>query len=330
MTLQELGEFGLIERLMLSVTHLLPAGVEGIGDDCAVIPYFNDHSLLITTDTLVENVHFTLDTITPLDLGYKSLAVNLSDIAAMGGEPLYAFLSLSLPPETSLKWIDQYNQGFLQLAKENRTFLLGGDTTRAKELTITVTLVGQIANPYIKRRSQAKPGDFICCTGFLGDSGAGLHLLLHHEMNHPLIEAHVRPRLYLKEGQWLAQQTSVHAMMDISDGIASDLKHIMKASHCGAELNINQLPISADLKQMALKMNGLAEDFALHAGEDYCLLLTIDKEDYARLSQAYEAHFKTPLFLLGTMTEGQKLICFKDGKKLSLTKQGFDHFKILI
>jgi thiamine-monophosphate kinase len=331
MTIGDLGEFKLIERLMAHVASPSPLGVEGIGDDCAVLPYSAHQSLVVTTDMLVENTHFTLKTISAFDLGYKSLAVNLSDIAAMGGQPLYVFLSLALPSLTSIQWVDQFFKGFNTLAHEHTVFLLGGDTTKGALVTINATVIGSIETAKIKRRSQAKIDDLICCTHFLGDSGAGLQLLFENqEVNHPLIQAHLRPRPHLKEGQWLAQQTSVHAMMDISDGIASDLQHILDASHCGAEINLDQLPLSDHLKEIAKEKQWNAEEIALTAGEDYCLLFTLDPVNLTHFSQAYQAYFHSPFFIIGTVTDfSNGLVYRKNGQSISFEKQGFNHFKSL-
>lgn len=331
MNLKDLGEFELIRRFTPLFSSHLPKGVEGIGDDCAVIPHDATHSFLVTTDLLVENTHFIKEQIPPADLGYKCLSVNLSDIAAMGGKPRYAFLSMALPTETAVDWIDAFTAGFAKLAAETGVLVLGGDTTRSTLVTMNVLIIGDIDTSKIKRRSQAKPGDIICCTGELGDSGGGLKILLENlprcEAAEPLIQAHFRPHAQLKEGFWLAQHTSVHAMMDISDGLASDMRRIMEESACGAHIQVDQLPISSNLKHASAIFHWEAEELALTAGEDYALLLTVDPGEFSQLQKAYFEHFKRPLYPIGTITQGSELLYTFKGSRYHPEGSGFDHFK---
>lgn len=331
MTLADLGEFGFIHRFA-PLFHFNQPGVEGIGNDCAVIPYRDHLSFLVTTDLLVENTHFIKNQINPLDLGYKSLAVNLSDIAAMGGKPHYAFLSLGLPIETPIEWADAFFAGLRQLATQTGVMLLGGDTTRSSQIVINILLIGVIENSLIKRRSQATPGDIICCTGHLGDSGAGLKILLNEipidAIRQRLIQAHVHPRPHLEEGAWLAAQSGVHAMMDVSDGLAGDIQRIMEESHCGAHLEIERLPVSSELRKACQSLGWSAENMALTAGEDYCLLVTIDPQDFPSIKEAYQRRFQRPLFPLGTILSESTLIYTYHQKPFILNEEGFDHFKL--
>lgn len=330
MKLKELGECGLIRRFAPFFSSNLPTGVEGIGDDCAVIPFQRELSYLITTDLLNENIHFIKSKSHPGDIGYKSLAVNISDIAAMGGKPLYTFLSLGLPPDTSLQWIDDFFAGFRQLADAFHVSLLGGDTTRNQNIVINILVVGIMATAQIKRRSQARAGDIICCTGEVGNSGAGLKVLLEERpqnaLTQTLIQAHLRPLPPIEEGAWLAAQPAVHAMMDISDGIASDIQRIMEASHCGAHIEIEKLPQSAELKQASQQFGWQAEHLGLTAGEDYHLLATIDPHSFPILQQAFYRHFQRPLFEIGSILASSALEYTWNGKPYTLKGGGFDHF----
>lgn len=254
MKLQDIGEFGLIRRFAPRFLKNLPDGIEGIGDDCAVILSRKGFSTLVTTDMLIENIHFLRSKISPQDLGYKALAVNLSDIAAMGGTPLYAFLSIGLTTDLDVSWIDAVIDGMAALASEEQVLLLGGDTTLSqKDIVLSLTVIGEMESTKIKRRSQAKIGDIVCCTGFLGDSAAGSQALLLNlpadELLNPLITAHNRPRPHTKEGRWLADHDAVHAMIDVSDGIDSDLRHIMESSHCGICVDLETLPLSDPMKK---------------------------------------------------------------------------------
>jgi thiamine-monophosphate kinase len=251
--LSELGEFGLIDRFSRRFLQKLPAGVVGIGDDCAVIPQNEQTSLLVTTDALVENIHFLRSAIRPEDLGYKALAVNLSDIAAMGGTPSHIFLSLAIPKECEVEWLDQFFEGFYGLAQSESVTVLGGDTTQSPgPFVINVTLLGTARTEFVKFRSTAQVGDWVCVTGYLGDSSGGLRSLLEDrpadEDIRRLREAHHRPRPHLAEGKWLASQSGVHAMMDISDGIDSDLRRIMEQSNQGVRIDLEKLPRSPSLK----------------------------------------------------------------------------------
>lgn len=331
MQLKDLGEFGLIKSFVPYFKSLIPPGVEGIGNDCAVIPYGENRSLLITTDLMVETTHFIKHLITPEDLGYKILAVNLSDIRAMGGKPLFAFLSFALPVNTPIKWIDAFMSGFRSLAEQTGVILLGGDTTRSEHSMVNVTLIGEIETQYIKRRSQALPGDIVCCTGYLGDSGGGLKILLEElpqdKIAQELIKSHFRPDPQVQEGIWLARQKGVHAMMDISDGLASDIHRIMEESHCGAHIHVEQLPISDNLKHASELFGWQTENLALTAGEDYYLLLTVDPQEFAEISRSYLTKFQTPLYPIGTILPGHDLIYTHHEKPYTLIGGGFDHFK---
>lgn len=331
MNLKDIGEFGLIHRFAPQFLKDLPRNVEGIGDDCAIIPTNDGKSTLVTTDMLIENVHFIRSQISPFDLGYKSLAVNLSDIAAMGGVPLYAFLSIGLTSDLDLSWIDSFFNGMAELAKKEHVYLLGGDTTRSKsDLVINITLIGEMDSAKIKRRSQAKVGDVICCTGPLGDSGAGLQVLLNHlpedALTHPLIIEHHHPKPHLKEGQWLANHPAVHAMIDVSDGIDSDLKRIMESSQCGAKVDLESLPVSTNLKLACDRYDWNIFDLAASAGEDYCLAATISKEEFPAISKAFQSCFGAPLYEIGEITNDKQLIYTLKGKAITLKKHGFDHF----
>lgn len=331
MKLKDIGEFGLIQRFAPLFKQSIPPGVEGIGNDCAVIPLGEHHSSLVTTDLMVENTHFIKKQISPQDLGYKILAVNLSDIIAMGGKPKYAFLSFALPIDTTLEWIDAFIAGFKELADETGVLLLGGDTTRSELTMVNVTLIGEIETQFIKLRSQASSGDIICCTGYLGDSGGGLKVLLEQlpqdKVAQALVQSHFRPNPQVKEGLWLARQKGVHAMMDISDGLASDILRIMEESHCGAHINVEQLPISPNLKSASQLFGWQPDAMALTSGEDYCLLLTVDPQEFAKLSLSYLKNFHSPLYPIGQIIPSQDLIYTYHKNPYLLVGSGFDHFK---
>ena len=332
MKLSEIGEFGLIDRFAPGFLEHLPAGVVGIGDDAAVIERPGQESLLVTIDTLVEEIHFLREKVSPHDLGEKSLAVNLSDIAAMGGTPTSAFLALALPESIDVEWIDEFFAGLRALGMREGVSLLGGDTTRSPgPVVITIAVLGTAPPAHIKRRSMAQPGDIVCVTGDLGDSGGGLRVLLEAlergEEERSLVERHHRVRAHLREGRWLGAQGGVHAMIDVSDGIGSDIRHIMEQSSCGASLALERLPVSVALRSAAQRHGWELMELVLSGGEDYCLLLTVDPQAIGALSRAFVREFGRELDAIGTVTSDPgRLELLLDGRSAQLRGHGFDHF----
>ena len=316
MELKEKGEFGLIEVIKEMYADIDTSECEGIGDDCAVIPCSEEKCMVITTDMLVEDVHFLRKFITPYELGRKSLAVNLSDIAAMGAKPSASFLSIALPKSTEYKWVEQFLMGYKELSKQFGVALLGGDTTSSEEKTIiNVTAIGHVKPDYIKRRNAAKVNDKIFVTGILGDSAQGLLDIMGNRMESKFAHIHHNPKPYVKEGMWLGEQSGVHAMMDVSDGIASDLAHILKASHKNAEVNIDMIPHNSDIK------------LAVTGGEDYVLLFTVADTESQKIADEYKAFFGTDIYEIGRVTEGNGKIIWKDkGVIVDPQWQGFVHF----
>lgn len=332
MKLSEIGEFGFIRRICPPFLKNLPSAIVGIGDDCAVIPWKEDTSLLVTTDMLIEDIHFLRKKIHPRDLGYKSLAVNLSDIAAMGGKPTSAYISIGIPRDVDVEWLDEFYAGLRELANSTCVHLLGGDTTKSpNQLVINITVIGEILSSRVKYRSTARIGDVICVTGYLGDSGGGLKILLENKTLDAdaeyLVQEHHRPRAHLNEGAWLARQEGVHAMMDVSDGIDSDLHRIMERSICGADVRLESLPISPQLQRVAAQYGWNVLEIATTGGEDYCLLVTIAPNRFPTIAQEFEKEFKRPLVNIGIIVDkGNRLTYFEHGKKTELRKHGFDHF----
>lgn len=331
MKISDIGEFKFIERISNKIK--IPSNdIIGIGDDCAVIPFDKDQNLLITTDMLVERIHFLKNKISPFDLGYKSLAVNISDIAAMGGIPHSAFISLGIPKLTDLSWLDEFYNGFNKLADEYNIYILGGDTTNSlSDIVINVAVIGFVQKKFLKLRSSAKVGDYICVTGFLGDSGAGLKILLGNapidENTNYLVNQHNRPRIHLKEGNFLSKFQSVHAMMDVSDGIDSDIRRIMERSNCGAEIYLEKLPLSVQLKNYCAKYDWNIYDIAATSGEDYCLLITVERESFSELDQKFEKELLGKIYHIGVITYKEKgLTYFLNNQSYKLTSKGFNHF----
>jgi thiamine-monophosphate kinase len=333
-SLGEIGEFGLIDRVAVLFQEDSRENGMGIGDDCAVLPYKKGKSLLITTDMLIENRHFRNEWIPPGDLGYKSLAVNISDISAMGGKPEYAFLSIGLNNEITVDWLDHFFADAHELAEKYNVNLMGGDTTKSPDgLVISYTLLGSMNSKKILFRSGAQPGDKIALIGKVGESGAGLELLIGQGLKvetefQPLVQSHNRPRLFVEEAQFLAESGGVHSMIDLSDGIQSDARHIANRSGVVLNIDIEKLPISTLLTEFCRVYSSSAVELALTSGEDYGLLFTLDGSMADNITEKFRNHFRYPISLIGEVTEGKPVVNYFDGgKPVQIEKQGFDHFK---
>ncbi len=331
MKISDLGEFGLIERIAPLFNNLMTLDIKGIGDDCAVLPMDDKYNLVVTTDMLIEGVHFLKDKITPNELGHKVLAVNLSDIAAMGATPIASFLSFALPDNTDVQYIDDFMSGYHSLSQKYNTPLLGGDTVKSdKNLVFNVTLIGKVEKEKVRLRNMAQNGDIIAVTDYLGDSAAGLNAILN-DINTPTAEnlkkKHTMPHPHINEGLWLSNQLGVNAMMDVSDGLASDIKHILRASKKNASIELTQIPLSNDYLKYIEENNLNKYEFSTSGGEDYCLLLTISKDRFEEISKRYHNKFNKELFNIGEVCDGKgEISFFNNGQKVEKSKDGFTHF----
>ncbi|RCK77745.1 MAG: Thiamine-monophosphate kinase [Ignavibacteriae bacterium] len=334
MKITELGEFEFIKRIA-KYFKKIPANIIGIGDDCAVIDYDKSSCMLVTTDMLVEDVHFIKNKINPFDLGKKSIAVNISDIAAMGGKPHYTFISFGIPSDTDIEWLDNFYNGMKKMIEGYDIFLLGGDTTKSPEkLIINIVIVGFVEKKFLKLRSGAKIGDAVCVTGFLGDSAAGLKLLLNNKETLDQDEAylvnwHNCPVPHLEEGMWLARFDSVNSMMDVSDGIDSDIKRIMEMSNCSAEIYLNALPLSPQFNRICDRYNWNKYELAATGGEDYCLLVTIDFNHFNEIADKFTRKFSRQLVMIGKILDSKSSFSYYlRGEKTSIKSIGYDHFLV--
>lgn len=316
MQLSQLGEFGLIDLIRKRFSDIPSGPMLGIGDDCAVIPCDGQRSLVVTTDTMVEDIHFLRTAITPRLLGRKSLATNLSDVAAMGASPVATFLSVALPRDISAAWAEAFVEGYHSLSAEFGVPLLGGDTTSsAGAVVVSVTAVGRANNDTIKYRSSARPGDRIFVTGTLGDSARGLLDIKAGKTDTEFAAIHHDPSPRVREGEWLGTRPEVHAMMDLSDGLASDLVHILAASGVAAEIELESLPTRTSV------------ELAVTGGEDYELLLTVEEGAAERLNRAYGERFGVRLREIGRIAEGTPAIRWKrQGEEIAPDWHGFRHF----
>lgn len=324
--MRDIGEEGFIEYLKAQFQAPIP--LTGIGDDAAVIPQKDGTALLVTTDALVEGVHFIKDQIPPKELGYKAVAINVSDIAAMGGLPESAFLTLALPKETDSKWVKEVMKGFKEALAKWNIPLLGGDTVGSKKgVFLSVTLLGFAPSDQIKWRKGAQNGDVLFVTGFLGDSGAGLKALKKGLKADRLIKAHFHPNPSPCEGRWLAASTDVHALMDISDGLDADLDKMLKASSCGAKIDVEELPLSKELLKFSSAHDLDPTILALTGGEDYCLLGAMAKEAFEDVSAQFAEEFGRELHKIGTVKKGALISYFAKGKAFKPSMIRFDHFR---
>ena len=310
-------EFGFIDAIRALCADLPQHGFEGIGDDCAVLPVGGGESLVFTADLLNEGVHFLRAAATPEEIGHKALAVNLSDVAAMGARPVATLLSLALPADLGEGWADRFMQGYHALAARFGVALVGGDTTRSESgLVIHVTAIGRADDECLKRRSAARPGDALLVAGALGASGAGLQDILQGRYDTALAALHRCPMPQVEEGLWLGARPEVHAMMDLSDGLASDIRHIMEESHVGASLDLERIPVAA----------GADLQTAACGGEDYKLLLSADAACVGPLVDDFQAQFGTPLVVVGSIEPGDRLRWLRDGREVPLDWHGFTHY----
>lgn len=298
----------------------------GIGDDCAVIPTDNNNSLLISTDTLAEDIHFIRSKIPAYKLGIKALRVNLSDIAAMGGTAKNIFLSVSLPPNISACWYEEFIAGLKEEAARHNINILGGDTTAsAGKIFINITITGESHPDKIIFRHTAKPGDSIFVTGNLGDSAAGLMVQEKNIDNNTLLNAHYLPPVRLNEASFLAN-AGISSMMDLSDGLLSDLKKLITASACGAELNLRALPVSEELTALSKDHNFDAQELALTGGEDYELLFTVTADKKENLKKDFTQHFSTKLTEIGKITSGNNFLVLDGNNNYIPRIKIFEHF----
>lgn len=310
-------EFGFIEQIRRLFAPIPDQGFEGIGDDCAVLPLAGGEALVFTADLLTEGVHFLRHATSARELGGKSLAVNLSDVASMGARPVATLLSIALPRDAAQSWALEFIEGYRTLSERYSTPLVGGDTTRSEAgITINVTAIGRAPLTHLKRRRDARPGDVILAAGELGASGAGLRDLLAGRLDTPLAALHRNPVPQVDEGVWFGSRPEVHAMMDLSDGLASDLRHILDLSHVGAEIDLEQIPVAADSDLQT----------ALCGGEDYKLLLTADTASAERLTAEFRTRFGTPLYPIGRITSEAGLTWLRNGRPEPHDWQGFSHY----
>lgn len=318
-------EFELIARYFQAPNHLRSDVVLGIGDDAALLQPPRDQLLAVTTDTLIEGVHFLPDT-PPETLGHKTLAVSLSDLAAMGAEPAWVLLSLTLP-SVQESWLSTFCAGFFTLSNIHHVQLVGGNTTRGP-LSISTHLTGFVPQGKSLQRNGAKPGDLIYVTGTLGDAAAALAYLEGKISLTPAAYQEIRPRLETPTARvsaGLALRDIASAAIDISDGLAADLGHILEKSNVGAVVHTEDLPLSPLLKTLP---KHIALPLAAGGGDDYELCFTIPPTHVSTLEKQFSAQ-RIPYQKIGRICEGKGIEWISEGiEDFTLTDQGYQHFRV--
>jgi len=335
--ISSLGEFGLIEHLTKNIEHKNASSILGVGDDAAVIDHFGKQTI-VTTDLLIENIHFDL-IYTPLKhLGYKSVIINLSDIYAMNGTPTQITMSLGISNRFSLEALDEFYEGVYAACEKYAVDLVGGDTSSSqKGFIISVTAIGEVSPDKFVQRSTAKEGDLLCCSGDLGAAYLGL-IFLEREKKIFLESPEIKPDLEEEKyviGRLLKPEArkdiieffessgvTPTSMMDISDGLSSEILHICRQSKLGCVLYEDKIPVSEDTRSAAYKFELDPTACALSGGEDYELLFTIQQKDHDKLI------LNEQISVIGYMTEpekGKKIIT-KGGSEFDITAQGWNSF----
>ena len=289
----------------------------GIGDDASAVRSGNGYQL-ITTDVLIENVHFRLEDATPGELALKSLAVNLSDIAAMGGEPLYFYLGLGFPDRLPLADLKRFFVGLEKGCRRWKVELAGGDYSRSRQMFIAITLVGRARRPVF--RHTARPGDRIGITGPVGESALGLRLLLKGIGSPYWSRKHKTVTPEIEKGAILARR--VHSMIDVSDGLLIDLKRVLDASGVGGEIAYEKIPVTEKMKNACRRYGFDEKELVLSGGEDYALLFTVSETNEKKLR-----HDGIGYRLIGEVTRRRRLLVRDSGKLMPIRNNGFDHFR---
>ncbi len=310
MRVSDLGEFGLIRRISGFLSSPPGDVVVGIGDDVAVLRTDGPEYLLATCDVQVENIHFVRTAITPYQLGRKVIAINVSDIAACGGKPAWALVSLALAPDTEVAFVDGLYEGMHEQIRLAGGAIVGGNLSKTRsDMVIDLTLLGKVVPEHLVLRNGALPGDLILVTGSLGDSKAGLELILHPdarvevEFRETVFARHLTPTPRLKEGQALGASQMVRAMADVSDGTLGDLGHICRASGVNAEIWVDRLPLSLACGKVAEALSRDPIQWALTGGEDYELLFTAGEDSTSGIRKMIEEETGTPCSVIGRITD---------------------------
>jgi thiamine-monophosphate kinase len=334
MKINDIGEFELIERLARLLPHPGKRVVVGIGDDCAVYDTGGDKYSLVTTDMLIENIHFSRDYATPFQIGWRAMACNISDIASMGGTPTVAVISLGVSMETEVEWIEDVYKGMKSITEKCKFDIVGGDTVTSPHIVINIALLGEVSVGNLSLRSNAQIGDLILVTGDFGGSDAGLKALqkniqLDESTYKYITERHLLPEPRLIAGEIFGAQPYHRAMTDSSDGLAADLRNISIASSVGILVHTDKIPIHPATIQAAEKLNLSPLHLALYGGEDYELVFTAPKEHGLKLVKQIKQESGVDVTIIGEVISFDKgiLLVDKNNEETQLTEFGYEHFK---
>jgi len=329
-SIKTVGEAGVVAAIARIVATTDPTVIVGIGDDAAVLHPAADRQIVVTTDMQLEDVHFRLDYATAFDVGWKAMAVNLSDIGAMGGIPRYAVISLALRPELELRWIEELYQGLHEVGAAFGVSIVGGNLARTSgPIVVDVTAIGEVEQDQCVRRTGAKVGDRVLVTGALGASAAGRHALERRvaAVYPTLVNAHLRPHPKVHEGRLVAQSGWATSMIDLSDGLATDLWRLCEANSLGVRVNGPMVPINPPTKAAAAAFGLDAFELAIYGGEDYELLFSATPPHAHALAERLQDQVGTQATLIGEFVESSQGCFFEyPGKRITLEPRGWDHF----
>jgi len=312
MKIKDIGEFGLIDRITKKPKD--KDILVGIGDDAAVVK--TDKGLqVLTTDCLVEGDHFRREWFTPEQIGMKAIEINVSDIAAMGATPKYVLVELALPGNLDVKFVEELYKGMWKVCDKYDIEIIGGNMTHCDNIVISITLTGEVDKKNLCLRSGAKPGDFIFVSGHLGNGRAGLRLFQENLKGFEKVrKAYLEPKAQLETALKIAAYSN--SMIDVSDGLAPEVKHICDESKCGAIIYKDKIPVKDEVREVVNELREDEYDYALFGGEDFELVFTVSKDNLDKVNG----------FLVGEITKNKEIRLFSNGKEKALTKKGYDHF----
>lgn len=301
----------------------------GIGDDAAVWQPSRSHRSVITSDMLVEGVHFSRETMSLADAGWRATVANLSDLAAMGARPVLATVALGIPPGANIEDLEELYSGIAACARGAGLAIVGGDLNRAPALTIAMTVTGEVRASNCKTRTGARPGNVIAVTGSLGASRAGLEeargrIRLDEPLREEALRAHRHPQARLSEGQYLSASANVRAMMDCSDGLSTDLARLCESSRVGAR--IESVPMAPAARAAAQALRQRERDYALAGGEDYELIVAVERRAFSHLASRFEKRFRRALHRVGVFRAEPGIVLAENGGERDLPRTGWEHF----
>jgi thiamine-monophosphate kinase len=312
MKVKDIGEFGLIERVTKKLKD--KDVLVGIGDDAAVIKTEKGLQVL-TTDCLVEGDHFRREWFTPEQIGMKAIEINVSDIAAMGAIPKYVLVELALPEDLDVEFVEELYKGMWKVCDKYNIEVIGGNMAHCENIVISITLTGEVDKNNLCLRRGAKPGDFIFVSGHLGNGRAGLRLFQEDLKGFEQVrKSYLEPKAQLETALKIA--TYANSMIDVSDGLAPEIKHICDESNCGTIIYKDKIPIKDEVRNVARTLNEDEYDYALFGGEDFELVFTVSKEKLDKVNG----------LLVGEIIKNKEIKLSSNGKEKEITESGYDHF----